>query len=179
MLGAMTDMPPPSPAPQADPGASGPARPAAASRGDKLRLFLILGGMVAFLAIVLFLVRDNQSADDLAVGTCFDLPGRDTDISTVTRHDCAQAHDAEVFHVAEYTGESYPISLSLDSFIEDSCVPVFATYVGEPFDTSEDLTVGYFYPSRDGFDDGDRTITCYVVREDDSKLTKSVKVAGT
>ena len=175
----MAETPPAPVAQPGDPGTSAPVRSAPASRGDKLRLFLILGGIVAFLAVVLWAVRDNQSADDLAVGTCFDLPGRDTDISTVTRHDCTEAHDAEVFHVAEYTaGSTYPISLTLDSFIEDSCVPAFATYVGEDIDSSEDLAIGYFYPTRDGWDGGDRTVTCYVVREDETKLTQSVEAAG-
>ena len=150
-----------------------------ASRGDKVRLALILGGIVAFLAVVLWMVRDNQSAGDLAVGTCFDEPGRDTNITTVTRRDCTAPHDAEVFHVAEYTGANYPISLSLDSFIEESCVPAFTTYVGQAVDESENLTIGYFHPSRDGWDDGDRTITCYAVRDDGAKLTTSVKGTGT
>ena len=172
----MTHTPPQSPASPVETGPTAPARSAPATRGDKLRLFLILGGIAVFLGVVLWAVRDNQSAGDLAVGTCFDLPGRDTDISTVTRHDCTAAHDAEVFHVAEYTeGSDYPISLSIDSFVDDACIPVFATYVGEEFDASEDLTVGYFYPSRDGWDDGERTVTCYVVRQDEAKLTESIK----
>lgn len=174
----MTDTPPPSQPSQADPGTTAPARPAPASRADKVRLFLIIGGIVVFLGVVLWAVRDNQSADDLAVGTCFDVPGRDTGISTVTRHDCTEAHDAEVIHVAEYTGPNYPIALTLDSFIDDTCVPAFATYIGEEFETSEELAMGYFHPSRDGWDGGDRTVTCYVVREDKAKLTESLKVAG-
>ncbi len=147
-----------------------------ATRSDKLRLFLILGGIVAFLAVVLFLVRNNQSADDLAVGTCFDLPTRSTDISTVTRHDCTDAHDAEVIHVAEFTeAQTYPISLTLDGFIEDQCVPVFATYTGQDYATNTEFSIGYFYPSRDGWENGDRTVTCYVAREDGAKLTQSIK----
>jgi hypothetical protein len=132
--------------------------------------------MVVFLAVVLWLVRDNQSVGDLTVGTCFDVPERSSDISTVTRHACTEAHDAEVFLVADYTeGSTYPISLSLERFIDSACVPAFATYVGEDFDTSEDLNIGYFYPSRDGWDRGDRAITCYAVRADGAKLTVTVK----
>jgi len=161
---------------QPDPPPAGTPPPTTpASRSDKLRLFLILGGIVAFLAIVLWVVRDNQSAADLAVGQCFDVPAGSADVSTVTRHECTAAHDAEVFHVADYTGATYPISLTLDSFIDDTCVPAFATYVGEDFDSNEDLTIGYFYPNRSGWDGGDRTVTCYVVREDEAKLTQSVK----
>jgi len=181
----MTDMPPPSPSTTVDPtvpapeaAAPAPGSSSTATRGDRLRLFLILGGIAVFIVVVLWAVKDNQSAGDLAVGACFDVPGRDTDISTVVSHPCTEAHDAEVFHVAEYTGDSYPISLSLDSFIDDSCVPVFATYVGEAFETSEDLTIGYFYPSRDGWNNGDRTVTCYAAREDETKMTESVKAAS-
>lgn len=169
-----TNPPPPEPPPGWTPPAGNAPPTTPAGRSDKLRLFLILGGIVAFLAIVLWVVRDNQSAGDLAVGQCFDVPSGGTDVSTVTRHECTEAHDAEVFHVAEYTGDTYPISLSLDSFIDDTCVPVFATYVGENFASSEDLTIGYFYPNRDGWDGGDRTVTCYVVRVDEAKLTQSV-----
>jgi Septum formation len=171
----MTETPTPGELPP--PPAPAPAKPTA-TRSDKLRLILILGGIGAFLAIVLFLVRDNQSAGDLAVGTCFDVPAAATDISTVTRHECTEAHDAEVFHVGEYTeGTDYPISLSLDRYLDGACVPAFATYTGADFDSSEDLTVGYFYPSRDGWDSGDRTITCYIVRVDEGKMTESLRAS--
>jgi len=152
--------------------------PVAEKQPSKSPLFLILGGIAVFLAVVLWAVRDNQSAADLAIGTCFDQPASTADISTVTKHACTEAHDAEVFHVAEYTGSTYPISLSLDSFIDTACVPVFATYVGETFDESVDLTIGYFYPNREGWDSGDRTVTCYAIRADEAKLTQSVKVAA-
>src|SRR5215203_4365292 len=73
--------------------------------------------------------------------------------------------------------DALPISLALDRYLDGACVPAFATYTGEDFDTSEDLTIGYFYPSRDGWDSGDRTVTCYIVRSDEAKLTESVKAA--
>jgi hypothetical protein len=97
----------------------------------------------------------------------------------VTKQDCTVAHDAEVFHDTEYVGDAttYPISLTMDRFVTDTCGPVFATYVGEELDTS-DLTIGYFYPSRDGWEDGDRTVTCYAQRDDEAKLTQSVKSTG-
>lgn len=158
------------------PGAPAPAPKA--TRGDKLRMGLILGGIVGFLAIVLVLTANNQSAGDLAVGQCFDVPSRTEDISTVTKHECTEPHDAEVFHVAEYTGaDSYPISLGFESFVDSACIPVFATYVGKTFEEAEEYNVGWFYPNRDGWNDGDRTVTCYVVRVDEAKMTQSVKAA--
>lgn len=164
----MTDSPAPTAAP--------PAVPASPTRASKVPIILILGGIVVFLAVVLWLVRDNQSADDLAVGTCFDVPSTTEGISTVTKHPCTEAHDAEVFHVAEYPdGSTYPISLGIDRFIEDECVPAFATYVGTAYADSAELGIGYFYPDRDAWGSGDRTFTCYVVNADESKLTESLK----
>jgi hypothetical protein len=129
-----------------------------------------------FLAVVLFLVRNNQAADDIAIGTCFNVPATAT-IQTVEKQGCTDSHDAEVIHVAEYGESTYPISLTIDRFVSDSCVPAFQAYVGKALEDSG-LTLGYFYPSRDSWDSGDRTVTCYAAREDGAKLTKSVKGSG-
>ena len=155
-----------------------PVAPPAPAKQSRLPLFLILGGIAVFLAVVLYATRNNQSATDLAIGTCFDEPTATTDISTVEKHACTEAHDAEVFHVAEYSESAYPIQLSIDNFLDTACVPAFETYVGESFDTNETLEMGYFYPNREGWDNGDRTFTCYVVRNDGTKLSQSVKGSG-
>lgn len=162
--------------PPVPPAASPPAAQAKPPGKWRVAIPLVLIG--GFLAFVLWSVKDNQSADDLAVGTCFDVPTQ-TSVSTVTRQDCTVAHDAEVFHNTEYDGDSttYPISLTMDGFVIDTCGPVFATYVGEELEAS-DLTIGYFYPSRDGWGDGDRTVTCYAQPADESKLTQSVKAGS-
>lgn len=138
------------------------------------RAIIIVGVLVAFIAIVLFVVRNNVAADDLKVGDCFNVPNGTT-IQTVERHPCTETHTAEVIFVGDYTGTSYPISLSLDSFVEDSCVPAFETYVGRGVDSDPELSIGYFYPSRDGWDSGDRTITCYITQPDESPMTDSLQ----
>jgi hypothetical protein len=156
--------------------APAPSAAVAGKEPSKWRLYLILGGIALFLVVVLWAVRNNQSAGDLAVGTCFDLPTRSSDITTVVRHDCTEAHDAEVYHVVEYTGASYPIvSFTRNSFVENSCFPVFQTYVGIDIDRADALNAGYFFPGSSGWDAGDRTFTCYAFRVDGAKLTKSVK----
>lgn len=163
--------PPAMAAPVAPPPA--PAKPA--SKWRVAIPLVIIGG---FLAVVLWAVKDNEFADDLAIGTCFDVPTQ-TSISTVTKHACTEAHDAEVFHIGEMTGESgsYPISLTVDRFVTENCEPTFITYVGEAA-AAGDLTFGYFYPSRDGWEDGERSVTCYALRLDEAKLTQSVKAGG-
>ena len=192
----MTDQPPPpapasTPEPPADssqsptgaaaaPAPAAPVPPAAEAKPpSKVRTYITFGVIAVIVAVLAFFISRNQSAGDLAIGQCFDEPTRDTGITTVVKHDCTQAHDAEVFHVVEYTGgDAYPISLSIDSFIDDTCVPVFATYVGQAFDSATDFDLGYFYPDREAWDDGDRTFTCYISRVDGAKLTQSVKGAG-
>jgi hypothetical protein len=136
----------------------------------------VLGVLVVFTGLVLWTIGSNVAADDLAVGTCFDVPARETGISTVRRHDCTAAHDAEVFHVGELTApDRYPDDLTFDEFVEDSCLPAFAAYVGEDFETSEELDLGYFFPDADAWDAGDRTVSCYIVRVDEAKLTNTVR----
>ncbi len=190
----MTDQPPPpAPAPTSDPTGdwspnaaaaapppaetAPPAPPAAGKPPSKVRTYITFGVLAVIVVVLAFFISQNQSADDLAIGQCFDEPNRNTEITTVVKHACTEAHDAEVFHVVEYTGgDAYPISLSIDSFIDETCVPAFEAYVGEPFDTSSTYNLGWFYPSRETWEDkGDRTFTCYVTRIDDAKLTESVK----
>ena len=175
------DTPPPAPAPDGS-TTTAPAPPPSSVAGTgkppgSRRPVIIVGLIVAFLAVVLFVVRNNVSADDLKVGTCFNIPDGTT-IQTVEQHPCTESHNGEVFFVGEYTGTSFPISISLESYIDDNCVPAFGSYVGTEFDAATELTIGYFHPNRDGWDDGDRTITCYVARSDEGAMTESLKGSG-
>lgn len=160
-----------------------PAAPAApaAKPPSKVRTYIIGAVVLAVLAFGAWSISQNQSAGDLAVGQCFDEPGRDVDITTVVKQACTQAHDAEVFMVVEYDkGDAYPISPSLDSFIDEKCVPEFERYVGQPYDANTPYDLTYFYPDEEAWTKGskDRTFTCYVVRTDGTKLTQSVKAGA-
>jgi hypothetical protein len=175
---AMTDQP--APEAQIDPVPPGPPPgallPAPGPKPGNKRAIVIVGAIIAFLVVVLFVVKDNGAADDLKVGDCFDNPTA-TSVSTVVHHPCTESHTAEVFHVVEYTGTETvrPISLILEGFVDTACRPVFATYVGKEIDAVPDLAVNYFYPSVDGWSSGDRTITCYATRTDEGPMTTSVK----
>ena len=178
---------PGSPEAPVNPGAQAPVQPPSGEspRGESpssttaakpggWRAVVIIGAIVAFLAIVLFVVRNNVSADDLKVGDCFAIPNGTT-VTTVEKHPCGESHNAEVIFVGEYTEGSFPISLTLDRYIDTSCVPAFESYVGRAVDSEPELSIGYFHPSRDGWNDGDRTITCYVTKPDESPMTESLK----
>ena len=107
---------PPPPAPLVPP-------PAIAKPPSRLRVWIPLIVIFGFLGVVLWMTRDYQSAGDLSVGTCFDVPTGES-VSTVTKRPCTEAHDAEVFHVTEYPNQdTYPISLNFSSFASDACAP--------------------------------------------------------
>ena len=187
----MTDQLPPPPAQSPEPPPLLPQTPTppagqwtppdapAAKPASKVRLYIIGAVVLALVAVGGYFILQNERAGDLVIGQCFDEPSSSVDISTVVKHACTESHDAEVIHVVEYNeGNTYPVSLSVDSFIEENCVPVFQTYVGEAYAESVDYSLGYFYPDETGWGQGDRTFTCYVTREDGTKLTQSVKGAA-
>ena len=162
----------PEPPAPTDPPPAPPAKP------GKLRTYISVGVLALILVGVLWAVRNNQSADDLAVGTCFDVPTT-TEVSTVEKHECTEAHDAEVIYTGEYTGgDTYPLAISVTDYLSTTCAPAFETYVGESYDTNTTLDMGYFKPSLDSWNQGDRTFTCYVHDVNDAKLTNSVKTSG-
>ena len=167
---------PPSPEPPA-PIEVPPPPPPPAKQPSKLRTYLSVGVLVAILAVVLYAVRNNEDAGSLAIGTCFDVPSA-SDFSTVTKFDCTEPHDGEVVFVGELTGDSYPITLTLDNFIDANCVPAAVAYVGRPAEEINDLELGYFSPTRDAWNDGERTLTCYLYDVNEAKLTKSVKAGA-
>lgn len=144
------------------------------TKPGRRRNFLVGGVIVVFLAIVLFAVRNNVQADDLRVGDCFNIPGG-TSFQTVEKLPCTDSHTGEVIFIGEYTGDTYPIALSLDSYLNEHCVTAFETYVGRAVDSEPELSIGYVHPTHDGWDNGDKTITCYVSQPDQSPMTESLK----
>ena len=154
--------------------------PTTGSKPNSRRAGLIaVAILVVPLALILWAVKDNVAADDLKVGDCFNIPTATT-VKTIEHHPCTESHTAEVFHVATYTDSAttYPISLRFDSFANDACTPVFATYIGADIDSRTDLSVGYFFPTSDGWAGGDRAITCYVAKADEAPMTSSLKGSG-
>jgi hypothetical protein len=144
-----------------------------------MRTYVSIAVLVVILGGVLYAVRNNQSAGDLEVGTCFDRPASGDTITTVEKHPCTEAHDAEVMFVGEYpNGDANTPASTISSYIDTTCEPIFASYVGVPVAQSADLSYGWYYPDTDAWNSGERTFSCFVARIDDGKLTKSVKGSG-
>ncbi len=151
----------------------GPAQPAA-KRPGRLRAIFVIVAIVAVLGVILFAVRNNVDANDLKVGDCFTIPDGTT-VQTVEKHPCTETHNAEVVFVGEYSGDTFPISLSLESYVRDNCVPASESYVGRSIDDDPALSIGYFSPSQDSWNSGDRTVSCYVAQPDERDMTESLK----
>ena len=143
-----------------------------------------MGGLLARVGIIgaiLFggwLFRDyiTGAAIDLQVGDCFDAPSYEGVVDEVPHHPCNEEHDAEVFFVADYPAQdTFPGEEAFDVYTEANCVPTFAAYTGLDFYATEDYYIGVFYPTYDGWADGDHEITCYLVRADLAKMTAPVK----
>lgn len=135
------------------------------------------GMLIAILCLAAACDQLPGAAADLAVGNCFMEPSATDDISEVQHRPCGEAHDAEVFAVLNYEGDTYPIEMTLERFIDEHCLPAFASYTGEAFDTQTELTVGWFYPTRESWNEGDREVTCYLIRPDGQPLTASQRVS--
>ena len=164
-----------------EPETKGQAPPAAlppgpALKGGRWRSVLVLVVMVGFLVVMLFTFNDPTTPIDLKVGDCFDIPTA-ISVQAVTHHACIEPHTAEVFLVANYTGSPMdtPLALLLDQFVTATCDPAFASYVGKPLADTPQLSIGSISPNPDAWQRGQRTITCYVAKTDESSMTTSLK----
>ncbi|MEX1126442.1 MAG: septum formation family protein [Acidimicrobiia bacterium] len=103
------------------------------------------------------------------VGTCFDEPflGDPDDV------DCTEPHDAEVYSVLTYPAEAYPGDDDLWSWADGRCLLEFERTTGEEW-VESDLDYWWFYPSESSWEDGDRTIQCYLVHFSGAKLVGSM-----
>lgn len=116
---------------------------------------------------------------DLVTGDCFDEPAGEGAVSTLTRVECAEPHDAEAFLVFEIDGlAEYPGDDEIYRLTEDRCIAEFEVFVGFPY-LESDLDVFYFTPTQQSWElSNDRVVQCAVVEVDGSKLVGSAGGVG-
>jgi uncharacterized membrane protein len=100
-------------------------------------------------------------ATELAVGDCLILPSED-EFSDVRALPCADPHDGEVIYTAAHPGTAYPSNDEFSAYADQNCTPAFKTYTGSAYDDQDVLDIGWFTPTSGGWDDGNRTVTCYL-----------------
>ncbi len=121
-----------------------------------------------------------------AVGQCFDRRSLDerpatgpqqTDIVLVL--DCSLPHQNEVFDILKMPDNprDYPGETAMKDFARSHCTTNFLSYVGRPYEVSA-LEVGYYLPSSNEWDQGARTLGCYVYNVSGDKLVGSVQGTG-
>lgn len=66
----------------------------------------------------------------------------------------------------------------VQAWVQANCLPAWSTYTGKYFETDQILDLGYYLPTADAWEHGDRGITCYVDRLDRGSLTSSLKLAN-
>lgn len=146
-----------------------------------MRGWVIRIAIIAVIAIGAFVLRDRLSgnAGSLEVGDCFDEPVGATLITDVQHHPCNEAHTSEVIFVGNMTGanETYPTDEVIDGYAEANCLPAYTTYTGRSFETDTEMNIAWFYPTTDGWKDGDRGVTCYAIRLDGTAISTSIKKA--
>ncbi|MEO5964287.1 MAG: septum formation family protein [Candidatus Limnocylindrales bacterium] len=143
------------------------------------RLIIPIIFLVIAAGAVIFRDRISGNAGELVVGDCFDVPTGET-IKDVQHHPCADAHDGEILFVGNYPGsDTLPTETQFQSFVERQCIgQVFPDYIGATYDSREDLSVGAFWPTADGWKGGDRELTCYISPTDGQKVTVSYRAAA-
>ena len=118
---------------------------------------------------------------ELRAGDCFDLSSGDetaTDIDKVEAIPCNQAHENEVFVITNYVAsEAYPGEFAIWDFADQFCVTAFDTFVSMAYEDSA-LDFGYFYPSEEGWADGDEAVACVLYNVDGAPMVGSMRGAA-
>lgn len=115
--------------------------------------------------------------DDLRVGDCFNSAFAE-EIADVDGVPCTEAHEYEVFAVTTWEGDgTFPPDTQMDAIFVEICDPSFASYVGEPYETSA-ILASMITPSEESWADGDREFTCVLRDPDDTELTESLRGSG-
>lgn len=118
----------------------------------------------------------TSSVLDLYVGQCIQNPGEGT-VYDVENAVCTTEHWGEVFHVTTITSSQMPSEDDMNDMASDACIDAFEAYVGRPYDES-DLDITWYFPTRESWADGDRTIQCIATRTDGDPLYQPVRNSG-
>ena len=117
------------------------------------------------------------SVDELREGDCFNTSDEE-EISDVDGVPCTEAHEFEVFGLANYEGDgTYPPDSELDGIFAQVCESDFEAYVGVPYAESE-IWGTMISPSEDSWSSGDRSFICVLFEQDDPELTESLAGAN-
>ena len=107
----------------------------------------------------------------IVVGDCFNDPGAG-DVQTIPKIDCDKPHGNEAFGATTIPDGDFPDKATIDALGSADCVEQFANFVGIAANESK-YSIGYFFPTEESWEQGDREILCYVFDEA-GKITGSL-----
>jgi len=118
-------------------------------------------------------VVPEQTPIDFQVGDCIDDSTVDGE-NFSNAIDCTEPHDSEAYATLDmFEGDgSYPGREAIFAEASRGCEAAFYAFVGIIYDESL-LTITYFYPSADSWDDGDRAILCLIQDTADGENVES------
>lgn len=146
-----------------------------------IRRFWFLG-LIAIISLGAFVFRDRLpgAADELQVGDCIDLPAEGQQFEDVQHHPCTDPHLGEVYVIVEMAdADTIPADSAFEAFATTQCLgQAFVDYTGLTFEAAAEIDAGFFYPTTEAWNDGDRTVTCYLTPVDGQPVTVSYKKAS-
>lgn len=108
------------------------------------------------------LIEGKQDVFSLKTGDCFnDEAAASEQIESVKMPACTEEHDNEVYGTYNLTDADFPSydSAAILDDAEAGCGAQFEGFVGAPIDQTS-LDYGYYYPSPESWENGDREILC-------------------
>lgn len=148
--------------------------------GRSARTAIVSVAVIALIAGGWLLFRDRLSgaAEDVRVGDCFDVPAEET-VKSLQHQPCTEAHDGEAYVIGDAEGDSFPVVFGFEDWVQEHCAgDAFEAYVGDSYDARADVAIAYFAPTMEGWNGGDREITCYLTPADGQRITYSYRAGA-
>ncbi len=112
--------------------------------------------------------------DQLQVGDCLKGFGNaKKNVSEVRVIPCKKPHKFQIFAIENLELAEYGVG-PMDKAADQICMKRFKKFTGISYDDS-DLVFGYLVPTEDGWDLGDREVTCYLSMYNHKKLKGTAK----
>jgi ribosomal protein L40E len=175
-----------SPEPSADGSWVAPAA-APPSRGSRIPWRWLLYGVIALAVIgtsTFFAARRGDTGEvtdagdmsvfDLQVGDCFDVETDATEVESVRAIPCDEPHTYEMFWSGSYGGDVQPSEGEYMTWLEDSCLAEFESYVGLAYADSI-YYMGSLSPTEESWSNGDRSYSCYLYNASETPMSGSAR----
>jgi hypothetical protein len=117
--------------------------------------------------------KGDLAVTQLQVGDCIEKWAATTEVGKVTVVPCATAHNAEVFHTFEVTGNEFPGDGPIRDQSSTQCLDKLKTPVAEA--DRKKIKIAVFKPIATSWKRGEHAVACVAVQSEGT-LTRSIRV---